>query len=81
MSDTYRMSIDIDALIGRAGGIGKLAAVLGVSNPTVYDWKKSGFIPGRRVAQISHALDIPLEDISKLIKPPTTQQSASMAAE
>jgi DNA-binding transcriptional regulator YdaS (Cro superfamily) len=86
MSDSSAMAIDIHALIERAGGVGKAAAALNVSHPTICDWKKSGFVPGSRVVQISHALGVSIEDVSKLVKPaarrsPRIEQCLSSAAE
>ena len=64
------MDVDIETLIRKAGGVGKLATALNVSRPTVCGWKKTGFLPGARVVQISRALSVPIEDLSNLIKPP-----------
>lgn len=63
------MILDIDILITRAGGVGKLASALQVSHPTVCDWRKTGFIPGSRATQISETLRLPIEDVVRLIKP------------
>lgn len=67
MSDIDVM--DVNALINTAGGVGKLAAKLSVSHATVCDWKRTGFVPGSRAAQISQIMGIPSEEVLSLIKP------------
>lgn len=67
MSDITVMNVQ--TIIQQAGGVGKLAAILGVSHPTVSDWKRTGFIPGGRIVQISKKLGFKVEDLSMLIKP------------
>ncbi len=75
MSDITAM--DVQTIISKAGGVGKLAALLGVSHPTVSDWKRTGFIPGGRIVQISKKLDVKVEDLSALIKPADADSSAA----
>lgn len=74
MSDISFM--DVDTLIEKAGGVGKLAETLDVSHPTICDWKRTGFIPGSRAVQISNALKLKIEDVSKLIKPASTKKAS-----
>lgn len=62
--------MDVQSLIDRAGSVGKLAAMLEVSHTTICEWKRNGFIPGTRVAQISLALRIGPEWLLPLVKPP-----------
>lgn len=68
--------MDIIAVIDMAGGVGKLATLLGVKHPTVCDWKRSGFVPGGRVVQISRAMQIPLSDLSGLVRTPARKEAA-----
>lgn len=63
--------MDVQTLINRAGGVGSLAARLSVSHSTVCGWKRTGFVPGNRVFQISVAFEIPPIDLAGLVKPPT----------
>jgi DNA-binding transcriptional regulator YdaS (Cro superfamily) len=67
--------MDIQTLIDKAGGTQKLADLLGVSRPTVLDWKRAGFIPGNRVAQISAALSIPVVVLIALVAAPVSRKS------
>lgn len=61
--------MNVQTIIQKAGGVGKLATLLGVSHPTVSEWKRTGFIPGGRLVQISRKLDVKVEELSALIKP------------
>lgn len=72
--------MNVQTIIQKAGGVGKLAALLGVSHPTVSDWKRTGFIPGGRIVQISKKLDVRVEDLSMLIKPADVQPQSSEGA-
>ncbi len=69
--------MDVDTLIMKAGGVGKLAAKLKLSHPTICDWKRTGFIPGSRAVQISTALDIEISEVSKLIRPVPEKSEAA----
>jgi DNA-binding transcriptional regulator YdaS (Cro superfamily) len=62
--------MDIDTIIERAGGVSKLAAILGISHPTVSGWKQDGYVPGARVRQISDLLGIPFCEMYSLVRPP-----------
>jgi DNA-binding transcriptional regulator YdaS (Cro superfamily) len=61
--------MDIDMIIERVGGVSKLAALLGVSHPSVSAWKQDGYVPGSRVRQISKTLGIPFCELEPLIRP------------
>lgn len=74
---SYILVMNVQTIIQKAGGVGKLAALLGVSHPTVSDWKRTGFIPGGRIVQISRKLDVRVEDLSMLIKPADVQPQSS----
>jgi len=69
--------MDVETLIKDAGGVGKLAAKLGVSHTSVCDWKRVGFIPSARIVQISAATAIPVEALSKLIRPVASGSEAA----
>jgi hypothetical protein len=58
--------VDIHALIDSAGGVQKLALLLGCGRTTVLGWQKNGAIPPHRVSEISDALDIPAWELLKL---------------
>jgi DNA-binding transcriptional regulator YdaS (Cro superfamily) len=75
MSDTFAMNVQ--TIIERAGGVGKLAALLGVSHPTVSDWKRTGSIPGGRVVQISSALGLSVDEVIKLVPSPRSRTDAA----
>ena len=62
--------MDVQTLIDSAGSPAKLGHKLGVARTTVLDWRKSGFIPGNRVAQISDVFRIPATDLLPLVQPP-----------
>lgn len=64
--------MNVQALIDAAGGVRPLGTRLGVARTTILDWKRTGFIPANRVAQISATLGLPLEDVVKLAPPPRT---------
>lgn len=59
--------MDVHTLISTAGGVGKLATLLGVSHSTVCDWKRVGHIPGRRLPQVVAALGINPADLLGLV--------------
>lgn len=61
---------DIFGLISHAGGMKPLMAKLGVARTTIIDWKRSGTIPANRVAQISEALSLPVNEVVKLAPMP-----------
>ena len=73
---SYLCGMDIDTLISLAGGVGKLAALCGVSHPAVSQWRESGTIPATRVQQIAELLDLPLADVITLASPPRRREVA-----
>lgn len=62
--------MDIQSLIDEAGSVVGLADRLGVARTTVLDWKRTGLIPGNRVAQISREFEIPAEKLLPLVQAP-----------
>ena len=62
--------MDVQTIIEKAGGTAKLATRLKVARTTVLDWRRLGFIPGNRVAQISAELEIEPEALLPLVQPP-----------
>ena len=62
--------MDIQTLIEAAGGVVRLAAIAGVSRPTVLGWRKLGFIPAFRVPRISEALGLPRDKVWALAYEP-----------
>jgi transcriptional regulator with XRE-family HTH domain len=61
-------AMDVTTLIKQAGGVNALARRLGVSHPTICDWRRSGSIPAGRMFQVSHELDVPIETLAALIR-------------
>lgn len=66
MSDS--MGMDVQKLITNAGGVGKLAQRLGVKHSTVCDWKRTGWVPGNRVSQISKELGVSASEVLTLVR-------------
>lgn len=62
--------MDVQTLITRAGGVSKLADLVGVRHPTICEWKRLGHIPGNRVVQISLVLQLPIDEVSQLVRTP-----------
>lgn len=77
MSDIVGM--DVQALIDKAGSEQKFAELCDAARTTVLDWKRTGLIPANRVAQISTALGVPLEDVIKLAPPPPSRRARRAA--
>ena len=73
--------MDVQTLIDRAGGLSALMTKLGVARTTVLDWKRTGYIPANRVAQISAKLNLPLADVVKLAPEPPPPRMAVEAAD
>lgn len=71
--------MDVGTIITKAGGVGKLAALLDVRHPTVCDWKRTGFLPGGRVIEISQKLKLDVKEVSGLIKPAALRGKAAPA--
>ena len=69
--------MDIEALIEKAGGVGKLAGKLGVSHSAICDWKRAGAIPAGRAIQISRTLNVPVEKILELTKQSPSETEAA----
>ena len=62
--------MDVPALIERAGGRRQFQELIGVARTTILDWERLNRIPAGRVAQISEALSLPVEDVIKLASGP-----------
>lgn len=77
MSDIVAM--DVQKLIDKAGGEPQFQALCKVARTTVLDWKRTGLLPANRIAQISAALDVPLEEVIKLAPPPRQRASSAPA--
>lgn len=75
MSDNLPM--DVQTLIDKAGGEQQFRALFKVARTTVLGWKRSGLLPANRIAQISEALDVPLEAVIKLAPEPRQRANAS----
>jgi hypothetical protein len=65
--------MDVQSIIDRAGGIPKLMDKLGVARTTILGWKASNTIPAARVAQISHELKLPSDELLPLASQPRAQ--------
>lgn len=72
--------MDVQTLIDSAGGVLRLAAIAGVARTTILDWRKTGFIPGNRIAAISGALGLPPEDLLGLVQPARARDRPPAAA-
>lgn len=72
--------MDVQTLINKAGGESKFQELCKVARTTVLDWKRTGFLPANRIAQISAATGVPLEEVIKLAPPPR-QRAPSPNAE
>jgi hypothetical protein len=70
--------VDIQILIDKAGGVAHLGSRVGVARTTVLDWKRTGFVPGNRVRQISAALKIFTKEVLKLVRPPKVRGMAAV---
>ena len=62
--------MDVQTLIDQAGGAVELARRLGIARTTVLDWKRTGTIPGNRVAQIAKEMELPADDVLPLVAAP-----------
>jgi DNA-binding transcriptional regulator YdaS (Cro superfamily) len=51
----------------RVGGVGKLAALLGIKGPSLYSWRR---IPAERVLDVARITGIPKEDLRPDLYPP-----------
>ena len=65
--------MDVQTIIENAGGVGKLATLLGVQHPTVSGWKADGAIPASRLMQISGLLNLSIDEIKHLASPPRSK--------
>lgn len=61
----------VQDLIDKAGGVSKLAAICRVSHSSVCDWNRDNLLPGRRVPQISAALEVPSSELMPLVRVPS----------
>jgi len=55
----------VDEIVKLAGGVSKLAALLGVDHSSVSWWKRQGHIPPERAIAIHEILDVPLREIPR----------------
>lgn len=62
--------MDVQTLINKAGGRPQFQALVKVARTTVIGWERDGRIPANRVAQISAALGLPVEDVITLASVP-----------
>ena len=70
--------MDVKTLIAEAGGVRPQAHRLRVKPQTVYDWLRTGYIPGRRLIQIATEMALPVEVLAQLVKPsPVRQEQAA----
>ncbi|CDG90094.1 Cro/CI family transcriptional regulator [Xenorhabdus bovienii] len=53
----------LSLVIAKAGGIAKLAKLLGISNQAVSQWVQKKYIPPGRYLELHEKLNIPLEDL------------------
>ena len=56
-------TMTINEIIRDAGGVSKLAALIGVDHSTVSGWKREGRFPAGRAIIIHERMHIPLADI------------------
>ena len=63
------MSIDIDGMIHKCGGGKAIAAVLGVGETAVSNWKRNG-LPARHIGRLHELTGIPYDQLFELTKPP-----------
>lgn len=73
--------MDVQDLIDKAGGEPQFQTMCGVARTTVLDWKRTGFIPASRVARISASLDVPLEEVIKLVAEPRERSAPAQVSE
>lgn len=78
--NVQQCGMTVQDLIRKAGGVGKLAALCRVHHSTVCDWKRSNFLPGHRVPQISAALNINAADLMVLVRLPEPRRPLERAA-
>jgi len=73
------MTVTVQSLILRAGGAVALSKRLGVARTTVLDWRRTGLIPGSRVAQIAVAFNIPADQLLPIVQGPRSSSRQSAA--
>ena len=71
------MAVTVQSLILKAGGAVALSERLGVARTTVLDWKRTGLIPGGRLAQIALAFNIPADQLLPIVQGPRSSGSQS----
>ena len=67
----------VEAIISAAGGVTKVARALGVDHSTVCEWKRNQAFPFSRTVQISTALDVPLDVVSRFARDPRLPAEAA----
>jgi len=65
--------MDVKTIIELAGGVPGLMGRLGVARTTILGWRASNKIPAARVAQISHELKLPSDELLPLATAPRAQ--------
>lgn len=66
----------VDLAIAAAGGMRALARTLGVSAPSVFEWRKRKSIPAKRVLQIEAKTGIPRHELRPDIYPADEYRAA-----
>ena len=60
------MGMNAEELLTQAGGVVKLARLMGVHPTTVSCWRAHGRLPGSRAIQVGRRLGLSLEDVAEL---------------
>lgn len=68
--------LTVDDIVDTAGGPQALAHRLGCGRTTIFDWKRSGRLPGTRLAQICAAMDLQPGDVIHLAAGPRRRVDA-----
>jgi hypothetical protein len=69
--------MDVTTLIKLGGGVNAFAQRLGVSHPTICDWRRDGRIPPGRMFQVCHVLGLQVEDIQHLVRQTPKKEEAA----
>ena len=59
----------VDLAIGAAGGIRPLARLIGISAPSIWEWRKRGRIPAERVLDVERETGVSRHDLSPKLYP------------